>query len=329
LKIIGALKKRHLNDLAGPLFSFMLTCIVGGIVGCIVGCSPSPEQLKKTLQAHPEILHAAIEADPKGFFDIVQKVQARAREQAEAEQINTEYQRVADDLKTPKEVEISKDRPMLGDEKAPVTIVEWSDFNCGHCAHAEETLAKLSQEYAGKVRITYKHLPILAKESRTAAEFYEAISLQDKAMALKFHDLLFARQGEFRQGGEEFLKKATKEVGANVSKVERDRKTAAIKSRIESDVDEAKKFEFTGTPGFMVNGAPVRGAYPYEFFKKVIDGILSGSNANATSAPKTAAAEAAPAKEAPAAKDAPAAAPAGEPAAKPEEKKAEEKKDGA
>jgi protein-disulfide isomerase len=258
---------------------YTLVILLGVALGA---CSPTPEQLKKTLQQHPEILHAAIEADPKGFFDIVQKVQAKAREQAEAEQMNEDYKRMADDLKNPKTVEVAG-RASLGPDSAPVTIVEWSDFNCGHCAHAEETMAKLAQDYSGKVRIVYKHLPILAKESRTAAEYMEAIALQDKAMALKFHDLLFAKQGEFRQGGEEFLKKAAKEVGANFAKVEKDRKTKAVKAKIEGDIDEAKRFEFTGTPGFMVNGAAVHGAYPYEFFKKVIDGILAGNAAPAAS----------------------------------------------
>ena len=53
-------------------------------------------------------------------------------------------------------------------------------------------------------------------------------------------------------------------------------------SRLRIGVEEAKEFEFTGTPGFMVNGAPVHGAYPYEFFKKVIDKILAGEKTQPT-----------------------------------------------
>jgi len=262
----------------------MRIALWGAVACAITACSPSPEQLKKTLQEHPDILHAAIEADPKGFFDIVQKVQAKAREQAEAAQMDQDLKQVAVDLKNPKTVEIAKSRAAKGPDSAPVTIVEWSDFNCGHCAHAEETLEKIKQDYGDKVRVVFKHLPILAKESRTAAEYMEAIAIENPGAALKFHDQLFSRQGEFRQGGEEFLKKLTKEIGANLAKVEKARKSSAVRKLIETDIDEAKKFDFTGTPGFMVNGAPVRGAYPYDFFKKVIDSILAGGG-NGPAAP--------------------------------------------
>ncbi len=259
---------------------------VGAAFGAFVilglsACSPSPAQLKKTLQEHPDILQAAIEADPKGFFDTIQKAQAKAREQSMAQQMDDEYKRMADELKSPKEVVVASDRAILGSATAAVTIVEWADFNCGHCLHAQETMAKLAKDYDGKIRVLYKHLPILAKESRTAAEYMEAIAQQDKEKAIQFHDLLFQKQREFQTGGEEFLKKLTKELGANLSKVEKYRKSSAVKSRIDGDIAEAKKFEFTGTPGFMVNGAAVHGAYPYEFFKKVIDGILAGGASSA------------------------------------------------
>jgi protein-disulfide isomerase len=243
----------------------------------LAACSPSASQLKKVMTEHPDIIHAAIEADPKGFFDVVQKVQAKAREQAMGEQMGEELKRVQTEMKTPKEVVVDNSRAIQGPPDAKVTIVEWADFNCGHCAEAAESMQKIAEEYKDNVRILYKHLPILAKESRTAAEYMEAIALQDKSKALKFHEALFANQRELRSGGEEFLKKTAKEVGADVAKVKTDMKSDTVKKRIDSDVAEAQKFEFNGTPGFMVNGAAVHGAYPYDFFKKVIDSVLAGN----------------------------------------------------
>jgi protein-disulfide isomerase len=246
-------------------------------VGIIMAaCSPSASQLKKVMQDNPDILHAAIEADPKGFFEVVQKVQGKAREQSMADQMAGELKRVTEEMKAPKEVSIDESRAIEGPATAKVTIVEWADFNCGHCSTAAETMAKIAGEYKDTVRILYKHLPILAKESRTAAEYMEAISLQDKEKALKFHKELFAKQKEFREGGVELLNKLAKEVGADVARVKKDIKGDVVKKRIESDVAEAQKFEFNGTPGFMINGAGVHGAYPYDFFKKVIDTILGG-----------------------------------------------------
>jgi protein-disulfide isomerase len=108
-----------------------------------------------------------------------------------------------------------------------------------------------------------------------AAEFMEAISLQDKAKAIKFHDVLFEHQTEFHDQGEAYLKKLTKEVGADVAKVEKDRKGDLIKKRIDADMAEAKTFDFNNTPGFVINGGTIPGAYPYEFFKRVVDSLLA------------------------------------------------------
>jgi len=240
----------------------------------LVACSPSATSLKKVLTENPDILHAAIEADPKGFFDTVQKVQGKAREQSMADQMSGELKRVQEEMKTPKEVAIDETRAVVGPAGAPVTLVEWADFNCGHCSTANDTVKTLLEAYPGKIRFLYKHLPILAKESKTAAEYMEAIAMQDKEKAIKFKHEVFAGQRELREGGEEFLKKMAKKVGADVAKVQKDRKSTTVQKRIESDVAEAQKYEFNGTPGFMINGASIHGAYPADFFKKVIDGIL-------------------------------------------------------
>ncbi len=256
------------------LQALKLTLFAAAAAFALSACSPSASQLKKVMSENPEILHAAIEADPKGFFDVVQKVQGKAREQSMADQMAGELKRVAEEMKTPKEVVIDEARAIKGSSSAKITIVEWADFNCGHCSTAAETMAKLAGEYPEQVRIVYKHLPILAKESRTAAEYMEAIALQDKAKALAFHKQLFANQKELRSGGEKFLQEVAKSVGADVAKVKKDAKGDTVKKRIESDIAEAQKFEFNGTPGFMINGASVHGAYPYDFFKSVIDSAL-------------------------------------------------------
>lgn len=259
-------------------FRFQTTykVLLGSVLGlAVVACSPSASQLKKVMQENPEILHAAIEADPKGFFDVVQKSQGKAREQSMAEQMESELKRVTEEMKSPKEIVIEEDRAIVGPATAKVTIVEWADFNCGHCATAAESMKKISEEYKNDVRVVYKHLPILAKESRTAAEYMEALAMQDKSKAIKFHGELFANQRELRGGGEEYIKKVAKSVGADMAKLQKDRKSDTVKKRLENDIAEAQKFEFNGTPGFMINGAAIHGAYPYDFFKKVIDTVLS------------------------------------------------------
>lgn len=252
------------------------TVVLTAVYLMLSACAPSASQIKKVMKENPDILHAAIEADPKGFFEVVQKVQGAARDQKASEEMADELKRVTEEMKSPKAVEIDTERVSLGSPTAKITIVEWADFNCGHCSGAHETMSKIASEYKDSVRVYFKHLPILAKESKIAAEYMEAISLQSKEVALKFHSELFANQRELREGGEAYLKKIAKELGADLLKIQKDRKGDIVKKRIESDIAEARKYEFNGTPGFMINGAAIHGAYPYEFFKKVVDAAVGG-----------------------------------------------------
>ncbi len=243
----------------------------------LVACSPSASQLKKTLQENPEILHAAIEADPKGFFESVQKAQSTARESGMEEQIKEELTRVLKEIKEAKNpIALDEARAFKGNKGAKVTILEWADFKCGYCSKAHDTMKKLVADYGDKVVVQYKHLPILSEESRTAAEIMEAIALQDKEKALQFHDILFAKQNEFRTGGMELIKSIAKEVGADWAKAQKDAKGPKVKKIIEDDIKQAQEKGFSGTPGFLVNNGGVYGALPYEFFKQVVDAIEKG-----------------------------------------------------
>jgi protein-disulfide isomerase len=126
--------------------------------------------------------------------------------------------------------------------------------------------------YGDKVRVIFKHLPLdFHPMAMPAAKWFEAIAKQDRKKAAKFHDYVFENQKDLNQGGEKFLKDAAKKVGADVKKAEKDMNSEAVQKQIATDMEEAKKFEFSGTPGFLINGVSLRGAYPAPEFKKIID----------------------------------------------------------
>ncbi len=259
--------------------------ILIGLAGwALAACSPSPTQLKKAMKEHPDIVFSAIKADPSGFFAAVEKAQSEAHKVQLDQALGQDIQKVESELKNPQTVKISANRAIWGSANAPVTIVEWADFNCGHCQQEQSVLQKIMANYSGKVRIVYKELPILAPESKVAAQYMEALAMQNNAQALQFHDLIFANQDKFRMEGDQYLKRAVKNVGANLFKVEQAARSAKVKKRIADDQAEAKKFGITGTPGFAINGAIVNGSYPYEFFRRVIDHILKSAPAGATPA---------------------------------------------
>jgi protein-disulfide isomerase len=109
-----------------------------------------------------------------------------------------------------------------------------------------------------------------------AAQWLEAVSIQSPEKAWKFHDILFENQDKL---GVDFFKKTAKDLGVDVERCEQDAESQAVKDRIAADVEEAKKYGFNGTPGFLLNGIPVKGAYPVEYFEDIIK-KLDATNAN-------------------------------------------------
>jgi protein-disulfide isomerase len=108
-----------------------------------------------------------------------------------------------------------------------------------------------------------------------AAKYFEAIARQDPAKAYKFHDLVFENQAELNAKKEAFLKESAKKAGADMKKLEKDLADSSLMDRINKDTAEAQKFGISGTPGFIINGVSLKGAYPFPEFKNIIDKHLA------------------------------------------------------
>ena len=234
-------------------------------------CAPNASQLRATIEKDPDILFNAIEKNPDKFMAVMSKVEMAARSKASENQAKEEEERFNRELANPVQAEIASDRAAKGKSDAPITIVEYTDFQCPYCGRGFETMKQVLNAYPGKIRLIYKSLPLpFHPMARPAAQRFEAIALQDVSKAWKFHDEVFGNQDKL-SGGEKYLDSVVKKVGADLAKVKKDMTSEKVSSRIASDTAEAGKFGITGTPGFLVAGVSVRGAYPFETFKKIID----------------------------------------------------------
>jgi protein-disulfide isomerase len=115
-----------------------------------------------------------------------------------------------------------------------------------------------------------------------AAASFESIAKQDHKKADKFYHSIFENQADLVGKKEAFLKDSAKKAGADMKRLEKDLKDESVAKRIEADMEEAKKFNFSGTPGFLINGVSLRGAYPFPEFKEIIDKHLKGDAAAET-----------------------------------------------
>jgi predicted DsbA family dithiol-disulfide isomerase len=89
--------------------------------------------------------------------------------------------------------------------------------------------------------------------------------------------MIFEKQGDLTSKKEKFLNDLVGKVGADLAQVKKDINSEEIKKRVEGDMEEARNFGFNGTPGFLINGVSIRGAYPVEEFSKIIDQHLGAT----------------------------------------------------
>lgn len=229
------------------------------------------QQMAKILKEDPKILTDAIEKHPAEFITALQNAAKNAQESMGKVREEEEKKKLEESFDKPLVAEIRSDEAIRGPKDAPLTLIEYSDFECPFCSRGYTTVMDLMKKYPGKIRFIYKHLPLsFHEQAMPAAQYYEAIRLQDEKKAFAFHDEIFANQGKLKNGTA-FLDAAAKKAGADLAKVKKDLNSAAVKNRIEADQKEAASFGMQGTPGFLLNGVPVRGAYPADYFVTLVD----------------------------------------------------------
>lgn len=231
----------------------------------------SKDDLKKLMKENPEIITEAIEANPEKFIDALNNAVKAAQEGQSQKREQDEKKALEESFNNPLQAEIRSDESFRGPKDAPITLIEYSDFECPFCSRGFNTVMELMEKYEGKIRFVYKHLPLsFHPQAMPAAQYFEAIRLQDEEKAWQFHDRIYKEQRKL-QNGESFLKSVAKDLKVDMKKLEKDVKSEAVKKRIEADMEEAAKFGFQGTPGFLLNGVPVKGAYPTSHFVSLIE----------------------------------------------------------
>jgi protein-disulfide isomerase len=170
--------------------------------------------------------------------------------------------------------------PTLGSASAPVTIIEFSDFQCSFCKRFwAETLPKLKEAYidTGKARFVYRHFAILGKHSEQAA--LAAACAAEQGKFWEYHDQLFRNQGGLAFT-EAKLKRYAGDLGLNGGVFGTCLGTGKYRAKIERETAAAANLGGRGTPFFIVNQRPLIGAQPYVVFQKMIDEELKAQESS-------------------------------------------------
>ena len=175
------------------------------------------------------------------------------------------------------------DDPIIGDPEAPITIIEFSDFQCPFCARFHiETLPSIMEEYIdqGKVNLVFRDFPIQSIHPNALPAAVAAECANEQGKFKEMHDILFEKQNEWNRqetsvAVSQFIQYAIE------LEMEKEIFESCISSgkhidEIRKDLEDGRDYGITGTPGFFVGNEEIgfielKGAQPFDSFKKVID----------------------------------------------------------
>jgi protein-disulfide isomerase len=247
----------------------------------------TPEALHKT---EVEDKAAATDAEAKAFYaanqarfgttseaDALQQIRAGLGQQRQ----NERRAAFAKELKAKYDVRVllepyrvpvdAGSAPGRGNPKAPVTIVEFSDFQCPYCVRARPTVNKVREAYGDRVRFVFRHFPLdFHAQAQKAGEAVACAGEQGKFWEM--HDLLWENSSKLQVAD---LKAHAATLGLDGAAFGTCLDSGRHASLVEGDLAAGQGYGVSGTPAFFVNGRPLVGAQPFEAFAQVIDDELA------------------------------------------------------
>ena len=210
-----------------------------------------------------EIVKEVIKENPKLIFDTVNNYVKEQQKKSQRQTLEASFKNRINDV-------VADNNPTKGHKNAPITIIEYTDFQCPYCARGAKTIDRIVEMYPEKVRLAFKNNPLkFHAQALPAAKAALAANRQGKFW--EYHDLLFKNSASLNE--EKFLKFA-QDLGLDMEKFNKDRNSEEIAKQIESEQASASKHKLTGTPSFVLNGVVIRGAQPPKNFVNVIDRLL-------------------------------------------------------
>ncbi|MCL4837192.1 MAG: DsbA family protein [Thermoanaerobaculia bacterium] len=174
-------------------------------------------------------------------------------------------------LLEPHRVKVAATGPAKGPAGAPITIVEFSEFECPFCARVNPTLDQVRATYGDKVRIVFRHLPLpMHANAFKASE--ASLCADEQGKFWEMHDAMFADQ---RNLGVDALKAKAASIGLDAARFDECLDSGRHAAQVQADLAEGQQVGANGTPTFFINGRLLSGAQPFEAFKELIDDELA------------------------------------------------------
>jgi predicted DsbA family dithiol-disulfide isomerase len=158
--------------------------------------------------------------------------------------------------------------PFKGNAEAPVTLVEFSDFQCPYCSALFKTLQQIMRQYGAQVRLVYRNFPLIQIHPYAEKAAEAGLCAGDQGQFWQMHDLLFQTQGQLK---EDDLKAKAAQLKLDTEAFNSCLSSGRNAEKVKRDMNAGFKLGVGGTPALFINGRFLSGAVPFEEIAKIID----------------------------------------------------------
>lgn len=184
--------------------------------------------------------------------------------------LNAQYG-VESRLELPRTEVASAGFPARGPEDAPVTIVEFGDFECPYCYRVIAALDRILEDYGESVRLVYRQFPLRAIHPHAQKASEASLCAHEQGRFWEMHDAIYAVRGS---AGVDALKQMARELGIEAERFSVCLDSGRYAPEVEADMQAGSKAGVTGTPALFINGRFLSGAQPYEVIARIVDDEL-------------------------------------------------------
>jgi protein-disulfide isomerase len=164
------------------------------------------------------------------------------------------------------------DAPVKGAANAPITILEFSDFQCPFCSRVLPTLKQVEEKYGSQIKVAFRNLPLVQIHPDASRAAEAGACAADQGKFWEMHDKMFSNQQGLSVDG---LKKMATEAGLDAEKFASCLGSGDKAARWHADTADAERYGVSSTPAFFINGRLVSGARPFEDFARIIEDELA------------------------------------------------------
>lgn len=243
----------------------------------------------KIKEPSPQDISAFYQANRQRFNQPLDKVTEQIRQFLNTEYRNKALSDLADRLKPGYGVKVllpplrfkvgDEGSPSQGPKEAPVTIVEFSDFQCDSCSQLSKTLHEIVAKYGNKVRLVYRQLPLSQQHPLAEKAAEASLCAADQNHFWEMHDLMFDTQMALK---EEDLKAKAAQLKLDTAVFNKCLDSGKYAGKVKQDEREAYSLAVANSPSLFINGRPYTGAIPLSEISKAIDEEIVLRSSSAT-----------------------------------------------